>query len=91
MSVHTPFRQWQINSVLSVGAGWNILGAGGALYTLEAQDDSRVVPCLAGEITEYDIPQPTAARAIRRERIPESPSTEVVYRQPRRFCPTVWL
>jgi len=83
MSVHTPFRQWQINSVLSVGVGWAVLGAGGALYTLEAEDDSHVVPPISGEITEYNIPQPTATRAIRRERIPESPSSEVVYRQPR--------
>jgi hypothetical protein len=83
MSVHTPFRQWQINSVGSVGAGWNIFGAGGALYTLEAQDDSHVVPCLTGEITEYDIPQPTTARATRRQRVPGSPGTELVYQQPR--------
>ena len=83
MSVHTPFRQWQINSVFSVGAGWSIFGAGGALYTLEAQDDSHVVPCLTGEITEYDIPQPTTTRATRRQRVPESPGTELVYQQPR--------
>lgn len=83
MSVHTPFRHWQINSVLSAGIGWTALGAGGALYTIEAEDDHHVVPPIAGEITEYDIPQLTATRAVRRERIPESPGTEVVYRQPR--------
>ncbi|RZB33571.1 MAG: hypothetical protein SRB2_03917 [Desulfobacteraceae bacterium Eth-SRB2] len=65
MSVHTPFRQWQINSVLSVGVGWAALGAGGALYTLEAEDDSHVVPPISGEITEYNIPQPTAIAGTR--------------------------
>ncbi len=83
MSVHTPFRHWRINSVLSAGVGWTALGAGGALYTIEAEDDSHVVPPMSGEITEYDIPQHTATRAVRRERIPESPSSEVVYQQPR--------
>lgn len=83
MSVHTPFRHWRINGVLSAGVGWTALGAGGALYTIEAEDDSHVVPPMSGEITEYDIPQPTATRAVRRERVPESPSSEVVYQQPR--------
>jgi len=83
MSVHTPFRHWRINSVLSAGVGWSSLGAGGALYTIEAEDDTHVVPSMSGEIVEYDIPQPTATRAVRRERIPESPSSEVVYQQPR--------
>jgi len=83
MTVHTPFRRWRINSVFSVGVGWNILGAGGALYTLEAEDDSHVVPPLSGEVSTYDIPQPTTARVIRRQRVAESPSSEVVYQQPR--------
>lgn len=83
MSLHTPFRHWQINSVFSAGVGWSIFGAGGVSYIIEAEDDSHVVPSLSGEISEYDIPQPSATRAVRRERVPGSPSSEVVYGQPR--------
>lgn len=83
MSIHTPFRDWRINSLFSAGAGWNILTAGVALYTLEAQDDTRTAPPVTGEIRSYDIQQPTRTRATRRQAVPESPSTEVVYHQPR--------
>ena len=54
MSIDTPFREWQINSLISAGAGWNILTAGVALYTLEAQDDTRTAPPVAGEVRSYD-------------------------------------
>lgn len=83
MSIHTPFRDWRINGLFSAGAGWNILAAGMALYTLEAQDDTRTAPPVTGEIRSYNIQQPTRTRAVRRQAVPESPGTEVVYHQPR--------
>jgi hypothetical protein len=83
MSIHTPFREWRINSLFSAGAGWNILTAGGALYTLEAQDNTRTAPPVTGEVRSYNIQQPTRTRATRRQAVPESPNTEVVYHQPR--------
>ncbi len=84
MSIHTPFRDWRINSVFSIGIGWNVFSAGGGVYSLEAQDDIHIVPPIAaGEIVPYDIPAPTNTRPVRRQGVPESPSSEAVYHQPR--------
>ncbi|MCP4723268.1 MAG: hypothetical protein GY860_27770 [Desulfobacteraceae bacterium] len=83
MSIDTPFRDWQISSLISAGVGWNILSAGVAMYTLEAQDNTRTAPPVTGEIRSYDIEQPTNTRTISRQAVPESPSSEIAYHQPR--------
>lgn len=81
MATRFPFRHWSLSSVAELSGGWSAASASATIFRLRAMDHWRVEPAVqAADIVHYDIPAPTATVRVVRQRIANSPATEIVPR-----------
>ncbi len=81
MSIQFPFRHWNLSSVSELSGGWSAISASATHFRLRARDHWRVEPAVqARDIVDYDIAEPSAAVRYVRQRVANSPVTDIVPR-----------